>query len=336
LKFKVKVIAIALLSVILFAGFTPLYQESSINEHSIQSTGHNHNYVLRYDNVKHWKECTICGDRIDELEHYGMGSDGVCDFCGYTSIVCDHVYSTYYCKTDYYHYKVCTKCGDWDWSTYGSHIDSDNNGICDICGYGSNCNHDFTIHYYNTYHWRVCSKCHYINHLENHTASESQPDVCTFCGFRFEHTHNYITNSDKLHHWKECTVGGEVFEKYAHFDNDSNNLCDYCNRVLDDVSPQIINLSINPYVWSKSKQLVVTASDESGYINYALLKYASDMYNYSQYKDWQINNTFNIYENGVFRVVLDDKWGNRKWSDFITISTIDRLKPNSPDIIRRQ
>lgn len=73
---------------------------------------------------------------------------------------------------------------------------------------------DYTVYY------RVAAR-------ENSFASNIKTlSVKTLCG------HSYELKSDDTHHWHECSICGEVKDKDLHKDENKDNKCDTCNKVL--------------------------------------------------------------------------------------------------------
>lgn len=126
--------------------------------YSIPATG-NHSYLSNYDGTKHWDECSVCGDVINEAAHtFKEVSNGdgscteagtytlVCSVCGYSDGITytetepSHSYTTTdykaaTCTEDGYITKTCSVCGDVTTETIPAtgHTDENNDGVCDVC-----------------------------------------------------------------------------------------------------------------------------------------------------------------------------------------------------------
>ena len=92
-----------------------------------------------------------------------------------------------------------------------------------------------------TNHWHACSACGAKENNEAHVpgaaATETTDQTCTVCGYVIQkstaHTHTYGDHwfNDNSGHWKACACG-EMNEKSAHTDADSDQICDACQWTL--------------------------------------------------------------------------------------------------------
>lgn len=124
--------------------------------YSIPSTGHN--YVLKFDETKHWNECTVCHD-IQGSENHKFVSIAVtphtatekgthrlvCSVCGYTDgkvyddATIEHVWvekkieAT--CTEPGSVTKTCSVCGATETTEIPAlgHKDANDDGVCDVC-----------------------------------------------------------------------------------------------------------------------------------------------------------------------------------------------------------
>ncbi len=116
-----------------------------------ESSSHNHNWVKKFNDTYHWKECSRCGDKTDKEKH------------------------TYIYGYDKYGYRY-DKCKYCDWTSDYSYNHSSSHK-------------DYTYEDINaTYHWKTCKKCDY-SVKEYHTwikntdrkTKDSYPYVCKYC-----------------------------------------------------------------------------------------------------------------------------------------------------------
>ena len=94
-----------------------------------------HEYDWKFANNVHWKECTICGDKIGEAVHswdeYGI----VCLVCGYDYFENDHEceFSEEWSHDANYHWHAAI-CGHEDEKAdRDEHIDENGDNLCDVC-----------------------------------------------------------------------------------------------------------------------------------------------------------------------------------------------------------
>lgn len=115
------------------------------------SDSHTHNWVKKFNDTYHWKECSRCGDKTDKEKH------------------------TYIYDYDNYGYRY-EKCKYCDWTSDYSYNHSSSHK-------------DYTYEDINaTYHWKTCKKCDY-SVKEYHTwikntdrkTRDSYPYVCKYC-----------------------------------------------------------------------------------------------------------------------------------------------------------
>lgn len=115
------------------------------------SDSHTHNWVKKFNDTYHWKECSRCGDKTDKEKH------------------------TYIYDYDQYGYRY-DKCKYCDWTSDYSYNHSSSHK-------------EYTYEDINaTYHWKTCKKCDY-SVKEYHTwikntdrkTKDSYPYVCKYC-----------------------------------------------------------------------------------------------------------------------------------------------------------
>ena len=108
----------------------------------------------------------------------------------------------------------------------GTHIDSNNDGKCDVCNYTMH-THTATGYQYNdTHHWQVCTEdSTEFNRAEHNIVG----NACTVCDY-VEHIHSgAIYGIDKTYHWLICSADGEEIDKVEH--TVVNGVCATCNYV---------------------------------------------------------------------------------------------------------
>lgn len=98
---------------------------------------HTHTYSTDWveDISNHWKQCTGCGAKTQTAAHADLNNTGKCDVCGFVMTAAaghTHTFATEWTETFAQHYKVCS-CGAKN--EIAAHVDLNNTGKCDTCGY---------------------------------------------------------------------------------------------------------------------------------------------------------------------------------------------------------
>lgn len=101
------------------------------------ATGHAHTYSTDWveDISNHWKQCTGCGAVTEKAAHADLNDTGKCDVCGFVMKAeagHTHTFASDWTETFAQHYKVCS-CGAKN--EIAAHVDLNNTGKCDTCGY---------------------------------------------------------------------------------------------------------------------------------------------------------------------------------------------------------
>lgn len=135
----------------------------------------------------------------------------------------DHDFSGEWKMDGTKHWKEC-ECGAKGLET--AHIDIDENGTCDICGYDK-----MHVHSYGDWksdgvnHWKECS-CG--EQIEKSAHVQGDGEKCSICHYDM-HEHSYGEwKSNETNHWKECSCGLKS-EEGAHVDSNNDEKCDTCN-----------------------------------------------------------------------------------------------------------
>ena len=86
------------------------------------------------DSTNHWRECTVCGEKLDVAAHADANNDGKCDDCGFVmSKPHEHTWSDKWYANSKEHWHECTDCKEK--KDVAAHADSNKDGKCDTCGY---------------------------------------------------------------------------------------------------------------------------------------------------------------------------------------------------------
>lgn len=181
-----------------------------------------HMFIHKSNRVEHWEECLDCGYRTNiELHTWGTGDkEGICTVCnrycrhdGATSGTCElcgkflgceiHDFSPEYESSYFGHWHVCKNCDAVDGEPV-SHDWSNKDGICAVCGY-------------------VCN-------------SEHELGVCQECGLYLgEHIHEFYTwyEYDESRHGKQCRLCTEVWDVNLHDWSAGDGMCTICHYMCE-------------------------------------------------------------------------------------------------------
>lgn len=199
---------------------------------------HTHEYAesWSHDAENHWKD-TTCGHAVvsEQAAHADEDNDGICDGCAW-NYDHEHTYDSgeKWSINDTHHW-YAANCGhDVDGIDQAEHSDTDENEVCDICGYDYN-----HVHEYDTSVWSYDKKNHYHAATCGHAVrgdEEAHKDanndgICDVCAWNYDHTHEFSTDwtHDKNNHWHAptCTHSVKSGEE-AHTDANNDGLCDVC------------------------------------------------------------------------------------------------------------
>ena len=169
-----------------------------------------------------------------ECEHIDENNDGICDECKW-DYDHTHTYEETASHDDYNHWYDVTCGHDVQEKDRASHLDENNDGICDGCAwdYGHTHTHESTWSHDNESHWRAvsCGHCAEVKDRASH-ADENNDGVCDVCAWDYGHTHSYASEwaSDDNYHWHNAACGHsiDVDGKAAHLDENNDGLCDVC------------------------------------------------------------------------------------------------------------
>lgn len=118
----------------------------------------------------------------------------------------------------------------------GYHEDKNNDGACDICGYGRDHKHSYeaawSVDAENHWHAVDCGHAVEVNGKGAHV-DENNDSVCDVCAYDYNHTHTHSTDkwtTDAEAHWHAVTCGHaiEVLDRAPHTDADKDGACDVC------------------------------------------------------------------------------------------------------------
>ena len=209
---------------------------------------------------KHWHPATCKHEGIKggEAAHTDENNDGVCDVCAYENAEHQHTYHPEWSSNETEHWHEAS-CGHSLVSDKAAHVDPENDGECDVCGwFDATHTHTFEEGWTSDagYHWNAAT-CQHTGAVNNIAAHEDKDKnqfcdacnyaicyhadfdvdgICDICGYEDrEHDHEYGEEwlSDHNGHWKaaQCHPGA-LSQKEDHVDKDNNGTCDVCAYVI--------------------------------------------------------------------------------------------------------
>ena len=184
-----------------------------------------HSYVQQHDEDQHWKECSVCHDKIEVENHSGgtatCTAKAVCSTCGTAygelaahnyqeTVDAQYLKSVATCTSPAIYYKSCSVCGAASTDTFE---------------YGETAAHSYVQQHDAEKHWEECSVCHTkINEAVHSggTATCTAKAVCSTCGTAYGElaAHNYQETVDAQYlksvatctspaiYYKSCSVCG--------------------------------------------------------------------------------------------------------------------------------
>ena len=205
------------------------------------------------DTVKDLK-CDVCGKDVPCTEHEDKDKDLKCDYCK-TDVECAHIdenndgiCDVEACKWNYdhthtydviwshdatHHWYVPTCTHDIEVKDKGEHKDENNDGICDVCAWNYDHEHEFEEAWQSDAdgHWHNAACTHNVTSQKSAHDDRNEDGICYFCGYVIC-SHTFDTESwakDEDGHWhpatcKHTAVKGEVFPH----DLDEEGFCKDC------------------------------------------------------------------------------------------------------------
>ncbi len=162
---------------------------------------HSHTYSETWssDAVGHWYKATCdCEDAPEQkFSHVDKNNDGACDVCEYKMACADgHTYSEDWTVDCTNHWNAAD-CGHIvAGANVAEHVDTDNDGECDVCKYVIN---DIHVHYFDTawtndgeYHWHAALCEHGVEVADKAAHVLNAAGYCTVCEAKI----NEVDSSD--------------------------------------------------------------------------------------------------------------------------------------------
>ena len=192
--------------------------------------------------------CDKCEEEIDCGEHVDEDFDNACDECDTylackyhkdenNDLECDNCGAEVKC-TEHADSDRNLKCDYCGVTVECTHIDSNNDSVCDVTGCGYDYGH---THSYST-DWSKDAENHWhaVTCLHNTPVADKAPHEdknndgdCDTCGWNNGHEHTYSDEwtYDATDHWHEASCDHTVApaDKAAHVDGDKDGLCETCH-----------------------------------------------------------------------------------------------------------
>ncbi len=210
-----------------------------------------HEYAYKYDQTKHWQECTKCGLQIAQGVHSSYcNNPNVCITCEAKSVTCtvqwhSNVDYDHYQYDENQHWRVCLFCKEQVYAD--EHYEACNDrGVCMAC-HGENVTIGRVSHqdqggdyqYDDNEHWYNCSACGEEMERGTHgatCATRTQCDICSaenvnMSWINHEILENWTWEHDDTAHWKRCGGCGEAFDNGQHWNTcEEQDVCAVCGE----------------------------------------------------------------------------------------------------------
>ena len=145
-----------------------------------------------------------------------------------------HAWETTWTNNETSHWKACSGCGMQ--ANLGAHIDDNQDGVCNDCGYVEPCEHTFNEEKWlsdaeNHWHPATCKHEGMVGAKAAHV-DENNDGICDVCEYSDpDHSHSYkdewTTNEEE--HWHDADCGHDlVSEQAPHVDVENDGVCDVC------------------------------------------------------------------------------------------------------------
>lgn len=189
-----------------------------------------HNYEYMHDRLedktstKHWRECTICGNKVDEASH--------------TLVPVTYSDGSHMAGADG-HYMGCHIC---NFAAKYKHVyDNDCDTLCNICNHENSQrepNHSYSSSYlYDANsHWRYCVNCNEKTSTNTHNYSNSCDATCNTCNYTRTTSHSYSNACDT-----SCNVCGATRSASHTYSNACDTSCNVCGASRGAISHEYDN-----------------------------------------------------------------------------------------------
>lgn len=145
-----------------------------------------------------------------------------------------HTYADVWSYDEDGHWYAATCEHTQEKANVATHTDEQNDGICDVCGYGSDHKHEFAQEWSSDAenHWHAAACGHDVKDVLGAHKDENNDDRCDVCDHSGGCEHPVAADawlSDAQTHWHGATCGHNIrHDAQAHADADNNGACDTC------------------------------------------------------------------------------------------------------------
>lgn len=145
-----------------------------------------------------------------------------------------HTYADVWSYDENGHWYAATCEHTQEKANVATHTDEQNDGICDVCGYGSDHKHEFAQEWNSDAenHWHAAACGHDVKDALAAHKDENNDDRCDVCDHSGGCEHPVAADawlSDAQTHWHGATCGHNIrHDAQAHEDADNNGTCDVC------------------------------------------------------------------------------------------------------------
>ena len=241
-----------------------------------------------------------------------------------TFVACDahqHTYGDVWAKDadNHWHAATCTDGEDCAAAkaSVAAHADSDNNRVCDVCGYDYDHTHTYATEYTAdaTSHWYAvtCGCTIEVNGKAAHvdTANDGVCDVCAYDG---GHTHSYVENAwamDAENHWRAASCGHSVVKDEEEHDLDDMGLCSVCGYLEGETITVEKAVEMGDFYSDKvDSALINYRSDLVGSIKNMVSGYIiADGFTYIIDGQWEKEAWYSVYGDGQIFGVSETEYG---------------------------
>lgn len=145
-----------------------------------------------------------------------------------------HTYADVWSSDENGHWYAATCEHTDEKANTSSHIDEQNDGVCDVCGYGSDHTHTYAEEWSTdeTNHWHASTCGHDVKDALGAHVDTDHDDLCDTCARSGGCEHPVAADawlSDAQGHWHGAACGHNVkLETAAHEDGNNDGACDVC------------------------------------------------------------------------------------------------------------
>ena len=215
---------------------------------------------MRNDELRHWQECTLCGEKINQAGHVIDCVTGNCRVCYQpgTGEVSHLDWMNDWVTSETEHWKECSKCGRKSYNA--GHTISCETSKCTICGQAGTGAAAHVADYAQVFtseteHWYACKICGEETGRSVHEIPCTSKK-CMDCGQAgkgdYFHMGELKMVSSETEHWYVCDTCGEEELRMKHEISCKTGKCIVCDR--EGKSDQVEHVVADLYDWKFSDE----------------------------------------------------------------------------------